>query len=230
MMLSIIVPALNEAETIADCLSALGPSRARGAEVIVVDGASDDGTIERAIPHADRVIGATRGRASQMNAGAAVARGAVLLFLHADTVLPADADRLIANALAGGQRQWGRFNIRIAGRPPLLRVVALGTNLRSRLTGIATGDQAIFVSRTAFGAVGGYPPLPLMEDVALTAALRRLERPACIAERATTSGRRWEKNGVIRTIALMWRLRLAYWFGADPHKLALQYHDAPGKP
>jgi rSAM/selenodomain-associated transferase 2 len=224
--LSIIVPALDE-PAIADHLARLAPLQARGAQVIVVDGGSADGTLERARPFADLALSAPRGRASQMNAGAAVARGRILLFLHADTDLPEDADALVQDAVGARQRAWGRFDVRIAGRNPLLRVVAGMMNARSRTTGIATGDQAIFVTREAFSAVGGYPDQPLMEDIALSRALKRLAPPLCLKAKVTTSGRRWETHGVLRTILLMWRLRLAYRLGADPHRLAGAYGHRP---
>ena len=226
MRLSIVVPVLDEAEGIAAHLSALAPLRANGAEVVVVDGGSTDATCELAEPLADGIVIAPRGRATQMNAGAALASGDVLVFLHADTRLPAHADRLIAGALTGGSR-WGRFDVAIEGRHPLLPLVAGLMNLRSRATGIATGDQAIFVTREAFREVRGYPDIPLMEDVALSRALKRLARPACIAQRVTTSGRRWERRGVLRTIATMWRLRLAFFLGASPRRLALAYGYRP---
>jgi rSAM/selenodomain-associated transferase 2 len=222
-MLSIVVPCLNEAHGIAATLVSLAPLRARGAEVIVVDGGSHDHTAERAAPLADAVITAARGRASQMNAGAARARGEILLFLHADTVLPGAADALIVDGLKRLRRGWGRFDVAIAGRHPLLRVVAWLMNLRSRVTGIATGDQAIFATKSLFTAAGGYPEIPLMEDVALSKRLKRYGPPLCIRHRLTTSGRRWEKRGVLRTVFLMWRLRLAYWLGADPRELAVRY-------
>lgn len=222
-MLSVIVPCLNEAEGISDALAALAPLRARGAEVIVVDGGSSDGTVERAAPLADRVISAPRGRASQMNAGAARARGEIMLFLHADTLLPESADALIVDGLKRSRRGWGRFDVVISGSDPLLRVVARLMNVRSRLTGIATGDQAIFVTRSLFTAAGGYPEIALMEDIALSKRLKRFGRPLCLRHRLVASGRRWEKHGVVRTIVLMWRLRLAFWLGADPVKLAVRY-------
>jgi rSAM/selenodomain-associated transferase 2 len=222
-MLSIIVPCLNEAEGIREALAALAPLRARGAEVIVVDGGSGDGTEQRAAPHADCVIGAPRGRASQMNAGAARARGEILLFLHADTLLPESADTLIIDGLNRSRRGWGRFDVVITGRNPLLRVVAWLMNARSRLTGIATGDQAIFTTRSLFTAAGGYPEIALMEDIALCKQLKRFGPPLCLRHRLIASGRRWEKHGVVRTVLLMWRLRLAYWLGADPGKLAMRY-------
>ena len=222
-MLSIIIPCLNEADGIADALSALAPLRARGSEVIVVDGGSRDGTIERAARHADRVLRAPRGRSIQMNAGAARARGEILLFLHADTRLPEAADALIVDGLKRSRRGWGRFDVTIAGRHPLLRVVERLMNLRARLTGIATGDQAIFVTRSLFTAAGGYPEIALMEDIALSKRLKRYGSPLCLKHHLTTSGRRWEERGVLRTIGLMWSLRLAYWLGADPRKLAARY-------
>jgi len=222
-VLSIIVPCLNEAEGIGNALEALAPLRARGAEVIVVDGGSDDGTAERAAPHADCVLRAPRGRASQMNAGAARARGEILLFLHADIRLPESADALIVEGLARSRRGWGRFDVAISGGGLLLRMVARLMNARSRLTGIATGDQAIFVTRSLFTAADGYPEIALMEDIALSKRLKRYAPPLCLRHRLIASGRRWEKHGVVRTILLMWRLRLAYWLGADPGKLAVRY-------
>jgi rSAM/selenodomain-associated transferase 2 len=219
--LTIVLPVLNEAAIIVAALRALAPLRARGAEIIVADGYSRDATAQLAKPFADHVITVRRGRGTAMNAGAALGTGDALLFLHADTALPDGADRLIDAALA--RHAWGRFDLRIAGRHPLLAVVARMINWRSRATGIATGDQAIFVSRKAFEAVGGFPDLPLMEDIAISRRLKRLCRPFCIATPAVTSGRRWEQNGVIRTILLMWRLRLSYYLGVEPALLAELY-------
>ena len=226
MTLSIIMPVLDEAGQIATVLDALAPMRQRGVEVVVADGRSRDGTPDRARQHADRVVNAPRGRAIQMNAGAAHAKGDVFLFLHADTRLPGDADRLILDSLAHSQKVWGRFDVRIEGGFAL-SIVALFMNIRSRLTGIATGVQAIFVRRTAFEAVGGFPQIALMEDVALSARLRHQSRPLCLRPRAVTSGRRWHEHGILRTILLMWRLRLAFYFGADPDYLARQYGYGP---
>ena len=227
MRVSIIMPVLDEAAVIADTLAELAAHRVRGNEVVVVDGGSRDRTVEIARPFADRVISAPRGRGSQMNAGAAVARGDVLLFLHADTALPAEAERLVIDGLATSRRCWGRFDVTIVGRHPLLPLVARMMNLRSRLTGIATGDQAIFVRRDAFEKAGGFPDIALMEDIALSARLKRMGRPLCLAAKVTTSGRRWEKHGVLRTVFTMWRLRLAYWLGAKPAALARRYGYAP---
>ena len=221
--LSIIMPVLDEGEGIAAALDALADLRARGTGVIVVDGGSRDATVQRARPRADRVVLASRGRALQMNAGAEQASGDVLLFLHADTRVPADADHVMLKGLERSGRVWGRFDVKIDGRSPVLLVVAWFMNLRSRLTGIATGDQAIFVRRSAFQAVGGFPAIALMEDIALCRRLKRVSRPLCLRERVITSGRRWEKKGVLNTIILMWHLRLAYFFGAEPKELARQY-------
>ncbi len=192
--ISIIVPTLNEGDGIAAALAALAPLREQGHEVIVVDGGSGDGTPALARGAADRVVSAPRGRASQMNAAAALARGAVLLFLHADTRLPENADARILHGLAASGRAWGRFDARIDGESRLLPVIAFFMNLRSRATGIATGDQAIFVRRDAFERAGRFPPLELMEDIALSSSLKRVSRPLCIAEKVVTSGRRWERR------------------------------------
>jgi rSAM/selenodomain-associated transferase 2 len=226
--LSIIMPVLDEGEGIAGALDALAELRGLGVEVIVVDGGSHDATVQRARLRADQVLTAPRGRASQMNTGAAKATGDVLLFLHADTRLPPEAERLVLDGLARSGRGWGRFDVTIEGRHPMLKVVAVTMNLRSRITCIATGDQAIFVKRDLFQTAGGFPEIPLMEDIALSKRLKRLGRPLCLRERAVTSGRRWETHGVFRTILLMWRLRLAYFFGADPAALAGRYRYGGG--
>jgi rSAM/selenodomain-associated transferase 2 len=225
--LSIIMPVLEEATGIADALGALAPLRARGAEVIVVDGGSRDRTMDLARPLADRVIATRRGRATQMNAGADEASGDVLVFLHADTRLPPDADRMILDGLTASSWQWGRFDVRIAGRSPLLPIIGGFMNWRSLLTGIATGDQAMFATRAAFASAGGFPDIPLMEDIELSRRLKRLSRPLCLAARATTSGRRWDERGAIRTVLLMWRLRLAHFLGAEPAALARRYGYVP---
>ena len=219
---TIVVPALDEAADIEAALQALAPLRARGAEVIVVDGGSADGTAQLAKPLADRVLVSPRGRARQMNAGAAAARGDVLLFLHADTRLPETADAALHEAVARGAA-WGRFDLRIDGRPRMLRLVAALMNQRSRLTGIATGDQAIFVRCDLFQRIGGFPDQPLMEDIEISRRLRALARPCCLRQRVVTSGRRWESRGVWRTIFLMWRLRWRYWRGESAQTLAEAY-------
>lgn len=224
--LCIVVPVLDEAPTLAPRLQALQTYRQRGARVVVVDGGSQDDTLEIARQHADLALLAPRGRAAQMNAGAAACPADVLLFLHADTILPEHADVLVRRATLG-PFFWGRFDVRIDSPRPLLRVVSTMMNLRSRWTCIATGDQALFVRHDLFRQVGGFPELPLMEDIAISRALKVHGPPACLRERVTTSARRWERHGVWRTIFLMWRLRAAYFFGADPRQLAIQYGYRP---
>jgi rSAM/selenodomain-associated transferase 2 len=223
MKLSIIVPMLNEAPALPDLLGHLLPLRRGGVEVVLVDGGSEDGSAAIAASAGFEVVRAERGRARQMNAGAAAASGDVLLFLHADTRLPDGAIELIDAALADGRRLWGRFDVEFDLRTWTMHATAFGMNLRSRLSGIATGDQALFMTRAAFDAVGGFPDQPLMEDVEITTRLRRRSRPACIRRPVLTSARRWQSRGPWRTILLMWRLRLAYWFGASPADLWRQY-------
>lgn len=223
MKLSIIIPALNEADQIVTTLTALAPLRARGVEVIVADGGSTDRTIELATPLADQVISVPRGRATQMNHGARHANGEVLLFLHADTRLPPDGDRLVLDVIAETPAKWGRFDVEIQGASPLLKLVAAMMNLRSRVTGIATGDQAIFVQRALFETIGGFPAQPLMEDIEFSRRVKRRSTPACLRARVTTSGRRWENNGVWRTVVLMWWLRLQYFMGVPAERLARHY-------
>ncbi len=224
MKLSIIIPALNEAGQIGEVLQRLQPLRARGAEVIVVDAGSRDATRDIAATFADRVLVAERGRAKQLNAGAASADGDALLFLHADSVLPEDGDARIEKGLSDARFKWGRFDVNIAGAHTMLPVIAWFMNHRSRLTGIATGDQGIFVTRAAFVALGGFPDQPLMEDIAFCSRALGISRPYCISARITTSGRRWEQNGVWRTIFLMWGLRFKYFMGAEPLKLHQAYY------
>ena len=291
--LTIVLPVLNEAATLAPRLRALQPLRARGARVVVADGGSTDGTLALARQHADLALLAPRGRGAQMNAGATAGiapgkpgceqpgtapmnasaaagfapspaggrRGwgpaaqptgalpalahpvrkisqpscftdttdGILLFLHADTALPENADHCIRQVLQSGA-VWGRFDVRIDSPRPVFRLIETLMNLRSRWSGVATGDQAVFVRRSAFEAVGGFEDIALMEDIALSCALLRLSRPACLRQRVTTSARRWEKQGVWRTVLLMWRLRAAYFFGADPARLALRYGYRPRQP
>ncbi|MFO1424456.1 MAG: TIGR04283 family arsenosugar biosynthesis glycosyltransferase [Candidatus Competibacteraceae bacterium] len=224
LRIAIILPVLNEEAQITPCLSLLQPLREQDCELIVVDGGSGDRTVALAEPLADRVIPSPRGRAAQMNAGAGQIHSDILWFLHADSLPPPDAANFIRAALARPNRQWGRFDVRLSGRHPLLRVVETLMNARSRLTGIATGDQGIFVRRETFERVGGYPAIALMEDIALSRLLKRQSRPVCLRQRLTTSSRRWERDGIPRTILLMWRLRLAYFLGADPDRLARIYY------
>lgn len=221
-LLSIIMPVLNEAGTIGTALQTLRALRANGVEVIVVDGASTDDTIAHAKPLADRVLVSSKGRGRQLQAGATAAQGGVLLFLHADTELPPAADQLIFRALDQSMG-WGRFDVRITGQHWMLPVISRMINLRSRLTGIATGDQAMFVTRALYEEVGGFSDQPLMEDIELSRRLRAKKMPVCLWQRVSTSGRRWERNGVWQTIFLMWRLRWRYWRGESAISLAKDY-------
>ncbi|MDX1433437.1 MAG: TIGR04283 family arsenosugar biosynthesis glycosyltransferase [Gammaproteobacteria bacterium] len=219
--LSVIIPALDDAEHLAATLDSVAALRRSGHEVIVVDGGSRDATRAVARAGADRVLASPCGRARQMNAGAAAASGDALVFLHADTLLPEHAADTVLDALE--RRCWGRFDVRLDARAPVFRIIESLMNLRSRMTGIATGDQCIFVERTAFRAVGGYPEIPLMEDVDLSRRLNTLGPPACVSARVVTSARRWRRHGILRTVFLMWRLRMQYALGADPRRLASFY-------
>jgi rSAM/selenodomain-associated transferase 2 len=221
--ITIIIPTLNEAAGLENVLRPLQPLRERGHQVVVADGSSPDDTVGIARRLADSVFTCAPGRAWQQNVAAEHSGGDVFLFLHADTVLPPDADRLILDGLGTSGCGWGRFDVRLSGRHPLLRVVERMINLRSRATGIATGDQAIFVRRDWFRQVRGFPKIPLMEDVALSRKLRRMGPPLCLRQTVVTSSRRWEQRGILRTIVLMWRLRAAYALGADPARLAERY-------
>jgi rSAM/selenodomain-associated transferase 2 len=223
MMYSIIVPMFNEATQLPELFTHLLALQQNSCEIIFSDGGSADDSANLVEVAGYTVVKSERGRALQMNAGAAQANGEVLLFLHADTRLPENALRHIDVALAQKDHCWGRFDVRISGRTFMLRIVSRMINLRSRLTGIATGDQAIFVCREAFEKIGGFPLQPLMEDIELSKRLLSISRPACLKQCVTTSGRRWEARGVWRTIILMWRLRWAYWRGTDASVLARMY-------
>ncbi|HEY3487663.1 MAG TPA: TIGR04283 family arsenosugar biosynthesis glycosyltransferase [Gammaproteobacteria bacterium] len=222
--LSLIIPVLNEADGIHAALQQLQPLRARGHEVILVDGGSTDGTTALAADLTDKIITTRPGRAAQMNSGAAAARGQVLLFLHADTRLPDDCEHLLAATLGDVPEGWGRFNVQLSGDHGLFRIIGFCINLRSRLSGIATGDQAIFVSRGLFVKAGGYPQIALMEDIALSKKLLTYQRPHCLSARVVTSSRRWRQYGILKTILLMWWLRARYFFGTDPEQLAKAYY------
>jgi rSAM/selenodomain-associated transferase 2 len=226
--ISIIVPTLNEAAILEHSLEPLQRLREQGHEVIIVDGGSGDHTPALASPYADQVISAGRGRALQMNRGARAANGSLLWFLHADTRIPMQAAEEIIKAIgAKGSYRWGRFDVRLSGDHWLLRLIARMMNLRSRLTGIATGDQGIFIQQGLFKSIGGYSEIPLMEDIDLSKRLKSLAAPYCSPECLVTSSRRWEANGIVRTILLMWYLRLGYFFGRSPERLAGIYRELP---
>jgi len=221
--ISIVVPILNEAGEMHVLLAHLLSLQHKGCQIIVVDGGSDDDSIALVKAAGFSVISTSRGRACQMNAGAQAADKDFLLFLHADTRLPDSFDTLLCNALVDEGADWGRFDVSIEGEPLMLKTISWCINCRSRLTGIATGDQAIFVSRHAFESVGGFPEQPLMEDIELSKRLKKHSAPFCARHKVTTSGRRWIENGVWRTVWLMWQLRLAYWLGVPADKLIGRY-------
>lgn len=223
MKISIIIPVLNEEKTIAPTLQHLQVFREQGHEVIVVDGGSDDDTVARTYGLVDQVLKSKCGRAFQMNTGTEYASGEVLLFLHADTVLPSRACSLITDVIAEG-KEWGRFNVRLSGQSWFFRVIENMMNWRSCLTSIATGDQAIFVRRSLFLKVGAYPGIRLMEDIVLCRKLRNCSKSACVKDRVITSSRKWENNGIIRTVFLMWRIRLMYSLGVSADTLARKYY------
>jgi len=225
--ISIVVPARNEARIIATTLEHLQPWRTRGAEIILVDGHSSDRTAATAAPLCDRVLVCDPGRAAQMNAGAAAANGELLLFLHADTQLPAEAEAELQRITARDGAVWGRFDVALDAPGVAYRVIETMMNLRSRLTGIATGDQAVFVSRALFARVRGFPDLALMEDIELSKRLRAIRRPICLRSRVRTSARRWQEHGIVPTVVKMWWLRCAYFLGVSPARLGASYerHD-----
>ena len=220
---SVIVPALNEAGYIRQTLECLQDMRRRGHEVIVVDGGSQDASVALSRPLADRVIESPAGRARQMQAGAAIAQGNILWFLHADTQASRQADQRIVDAVINSGRQWGRFDVRFPDGGVLLKGVAFMMNLRSRLTGIATGDQGMFVFRPLYECVNGFPQIPLMEDIALSRTLKRYARPLALRDTVASSARRWNEHGLVRTVVTMWGLRLAYFLGVPPRHLAAYY-------
>lgn len=224
MRLSIIIPTLNESDAISEALESLQALRSHGHEVIVADGGSCDDTVALSRGCTDRTINTAKGRALQMNAGAQVAQGGVLVFLHADTRLPAAAEDLIKAAVVRERRRWGFFKVKLSGAHAMLRLIAVLMNLRSALTGIATGDQTLFVCRDVFESIGGFPQIPLMEDIAMTRRLKRRARPAVIREYVLTSSRYWEQHGILRSVLRMWTLRLAYLAGVDPSTLVKQYY------
>jgi len=220
-MLSIILPVLNEEASLPDVLASLQYLRQQGHEIIVVDGGSRDNSLMLAQQAADKVIVSQPGRAVQMNSGAELAAGDILLFLHADTALPVGVERILSEI--EGDNFWGRFDVRLSGNRSIFRVIEAMMNLRSRITSVATGDQAIFVTSSLFEKVGGYPEIALMEDIAISKQLRKIVKPVCVRNRVVTSSRRWEDRGVIKTILLMWKLRLYYFLGMSPQKISRMY-------
>ncbi len=222
MKLSIIIPVLNESGTIKETLQSLEYLREKGHEVIVVDGGSHDNTMHLASDLADRITQSPSGRGRQMNLGTASASGDTYLFLHADTRLPPDVDKILAS-ISELEEFWGRFDVCLSGKNWKFRIIEWLINLRSRFSHIATGDQAIFITKSLFQKVNGYPEIPLMEDIAISKRLKKISSPYCLRQKVVTSSRRWEERGIIRTVFKMWRLRLLYTFGVDPERLAREY-------
>ena len=220
--ISVIIPTLNEASCIALCLDSLALMRRRGHEVIVVDAGSTDATVSLSKTNTDSVLTTSKGRARQLNHGAEKASGEMLVFLHADTLLPENADEIL-NSLMTEDEVWGRFDVRLSGTKFIFRIIEFLMNQRSRLSAIATGDQAIFVSRQLFNRVGGFPEIDLMEDINICANLKKIKRPVCLKQKVRCSSRRWEKNGITKTILKMWMLRLRFALGEKPERLAREY-------
>lgn len=220
--LSIVIPVLNEAGQLIEKLQALQALR-DCCQLLLVDGGSDDGSAAIAEPLVDSVLPSPRGRARQMNTGAAQAQADVVLFLHVDTLLPDNAVDLIMQAVADGYL-WGRFNVRFDSPKAIFKLIAFMMNHRSRLTGIATGDQALFVTCRAFQTVGGFPDIALMEDITLSAQLKKFGKPCCLRAKVITSARRWLQHGIIKTILFMWWLRQRYFFCANPDELVAYYY------
>lgn len=221
MPVSVIIPVLNEEKTILSLLQDLQSCRQEGHELIVVDGGSKDQTMLIARELSDKVISASKGRAMQMNAGAAQAKNEILWFLHSDTKISGEEIKIIQSSLK--DKVWGRFNIKLSGTNVLFRVIETMINIRSYISGIATGDQGIFVKRDIFESVNGYTDIPLMEDIDLSKKLKNIKRPVCLSSVLITSSRRWENKGIIVTVLLMWRLRFLYWLGVSPVILAEHY-------
>lgn len=222
-MISIIIPVLNEAEGIEFLLQKLQVHRNVGHEIIVVDGGSQDQTISRSRTYADHVIQTEKGRGLQMNKGAAIARGEILLFLHADTQLPSIELCLLSQELNASKKNWGRFDVKLSENRIIFKMIASLMNLRSRFSSIATGDQAIFVRKKFFMRLNGFADIVLMEDIEFCKRAKRLSKPLCLKVKVTTSSRRWQQTGVWRTIILMWQLRFAYYFGVQPETLKQYY-------
>jgi len=224
LSVSIIIPVLNEEDTIRHTLEQLKKIINDNCEIIIVDGGSNDQTLTIAAQYTNHCYTVEKGRATQMNHGATHANNDVLLFLHADTLLPVNFYNQLNSALQSSKHQWGRFNIRLSGLSPLLRMIEWFMNVRSRMTSIATGDQAIFVQKSLFKLVGGFKKIPLMEDIELSKSLRKHSKPVCLKTQVVSSSRRWEDNGYLKTITLMWKLRLLYFFGVSADKLVKLYY------
>lgn len=224
------MPCLNEAENICESLGTLQPLRKRGHEIILVDGNSTDNTVAVTKQLVDQQLSCSPGRARQMNYGAQSATGDVLCFIHADTLCPENIDQLLTNALQRSKKMWGRFDIRLSSNRWPFRIIEWFINMRSYLSGIATGDQGIFICRNIFRKLSGFSDIPLMEDIDISKRLRKISRPLCVSHYPLiTSSRRWEKHGIFKTILLMWSLRLSYFLGAPAQSLSRSYSNHASK-
>jgi rSAM/selenodomain-associated transferase 2 len=222
--LSVVIPCLNEGEQLVVLLRGLQYLRDQGHEVILVDGGSDPPLPAAHETYVDKLLVTPPGRAIQMNRGRASSTGVLLWFLHADSEVEAGIEQGMFK-VTGSELLWGRFDVSLSGNHPLLRVVEWMMNWRSRITGIATGDQGLFMHKSLFDKVGGFPEQALMEDIEISRRLKRIVTPCCLRERLITSSRRWESAGIVATILLMWGLRLAYWLGVSPERLAGYYRN-----
>lgn len=222
--LSIIIPTYNESQSIENTLISLMHLIEAGHEVIIVDGGSEDDTVSICKKYTGNVLLASKGRANQMNCGAQKASKDILVFLHADTILPDNAAYQIINALSLSNSKWGHFKVKLNGENRLLRIIEFLMNTRSCFTGIVTGDQTMFIRRTLFEIIHGYKNIPLMEDVEISKSLKKYSMPICMKSSVISSSRRWETKGYLRTIFLMWKLRLLYFLGVSAKKLVKLYY------
>ena len=226
MKVSIIIPSLNEGPQLKNFLETIQIWRSEGHEVILVDGGSDDKSNASLGALADTIIKTLPGRAIQMNEGAKHAQHEILFFLHADSTPGKNTLCALTRGLEKSKRVWGRFDIRLSGSHWMLRTIETMMNLRSRLTGIATGDQGIFVCRDIFEQINGYASIELMEDIEISKRLKKFSRPLCLANYITTSSRKWEQKGILKTMMLMWLMRLAYFLGVSPRRLSSIYYSS----
>lgn len=223
LKLSIIVPTRNEADYIVELLKQLQPARDAGHEVLVVDGGSLDGTLDQVYHLVDHATTSQMGRAYQQNEGAARSSGDILWFLHADSQVSEQCVSAILDACAETGTDWGWFSVRLSGSSLVFRIIEWCMNQRAKISQIATGDQGLFVRRETFDRIGGFPEIALMEDIALCKQLKAHGEPVCLNAKLVTSSRRWEQRGILRTVVLMWGLRLAYFAGANPELLHRVY-------